>query len=339
MTDNQIVLARHTDREALRRSLREKKVEKVRRGAYRSPPATTGDRYRDATDQAVARVVAVAAQLRRACVSHESAALLHGLRVWQLPDRVHVIQAYRASSRSASDIARHRLRLAADERVTVDGITVTSLARTVADCCLSLHPLLALVIADHALALGTDPAAARKSIESRRDVRNRHRGLMVLDLADRGAESAWETWLRYLVLRAGLPRPTTQLGVRTPHGEFRADLGWLKFRLLAEFDGRVKYVPGALGPGHDAERALFDEKRREDHLREERWGVVRVTSSDGAGPALARVLRHVPDEVREGLTPRHRLLPPPPPPPPVPARARDKAAKPGPRNVARPGPR
>lgn len=146
---------------------------------------------------------------------------------------------------------------------------------------------------------------------SMRDVRGRRRALLVLELADEGAESAWETWLRYLVLRAGLPRPITQLRVRTPHGEFRADLGWKEFRLLAEFDGRVKYVPGALGPEHDAGRALFDEKRREDHLREERWGVVRVTSSDGAGPALARVLRHVPDEARAALRPI-RLLPPPP---------------------------
>ncbi len=187
---------------------------------------------------------------------------------------------------------------------------MTSLERTVADCCVSLHPLPALVVADHALALGMDLPAARESVMSMRDVRGRRRALLVLELADRGAESAWETWLRYLVLRAGLPRPVTQLRVSTPYGEFRADLGWTAFRLLAEFDGRVKYVPGALGAGHDAGRALFDEKRREDQLREERWGVVRVTSSDGAGPALARILGHVPDEIRANLRPLRQLPPP-----------------------------
>ena len=311
MNETRIVIAREHDREGLRRALRDKKIEKIRRGAYRNRRATTGDRYQDATDRAVARVVAVNAQLRRACVSHESAALLHGLRLWRLPERVHVIQGYRASSASARDIARHRLTLAAHEQTMVDGLAVTSLARTVADCCVSLHPLLALVIVDHALALGMDLAAARESVESMRDVRGRRRALLVLELADRGAESAWETWLRYLVLRAGLPRPITQFRVGTPHGEFRADLGWTEFRLLAEFDGRVKYTPGALGPGHDASRALFDEKRREDHLRDERWGVVRVTSSDGAGLALARVLRHVPDEIRADLRPLRLLTPPP----------------------------
>lgn len=310
MNDTGIVLARDHDREALRRAVRGKTMERVRWGAYRDRTADVGDPHRAAADLAVARIVAVGSQLRRAWVSHESAALLHGLRLWQLPERVHVIQEYRVSSASAGDIARHRLALDAHERTTVSGVAVTSLARTVADCCLSLHPLLALVIADHALALGVDSDAVRRSVEERPDVRGRRRALLVLDLADRGAESAWETWLRYLVLRAGLPRPTTQLRVGTPHGDFRADLGWPQFRLLAEFDGRVKYVDGALGPEYDARRALFDEKRREDYLREERWGVVRVTSSDGAGPALARVLRHVPDGVRAALRP-DRLLPPP----------------------------
>jgi hypothetical protein len=306
-----IVIARDHDREALRRALRDKKVERVRRGAYRSPRATTGDRFKDAADLAIARTVAVSAQLSKACVSHESAALLHGLRLWQLPGRVHVIQEYRASSASARDIRRHRLVLPAEERATIDGVVATSLVRTVVDCCVSLHPLLALVIVDHALALGLDRDAAMGLISARRDPRGRSRALLVLELGDEGAASAWETWLRYVLLRAGLPRPTTQLPVRTPHGEFRADLGWEEFRLLAEFDGRVKYVRGALGPGHDADRALFDEKRREDYLREERWGVVRVTASDGAVQAVARVLRHIPKNVREALTPR-RLLPPPP---------------------------
>lgn len=311
MEETGIVIARDHDREALRRALRDKKIEKVRRGAYRSPQPITGDRFKDATDHALARTVAVSAQLRKACVSHESAALLHGLRLWQLPGSVHVIQKYRASSASAHDIKRHRLVLPDEERTTVDGVVATSLLRTVVDCCLSLHPLRALVIVDHALALGMDPDAAKRLVETRRDPRGRRRAQLVLELGDQGAESAWETWLRYVLLRVGLPRPTTQFPVRTPHGEFRADLGWEEFRLLAEFDGRVKYVRGALGPGHDADRSLFDEKRREDYLREERWGVVRVTASDGAAQAVARVLRHLPESARDTLTPL-RLLPPPP---------------------------
>ncbi|MBA8809570.1 hypothetical protein [Promicromonospora sukumoe] len=335
MNQTGIVLARHHDREALRRALRTNRAERIRRGAYRSPQPSTGDRFRDADEQALARIQAVAAQLRKAWVSHESAALLHGLRLWQLPDRVHVVQKYRASSASAGDIARHRLDLAENERTVIDGVATTSLERTVVDCCVALHPLLALVIADHALALGMDRAAALAVLDVRRDPRGRRRARQVLELADPGAESVWETWLRYIVARAGLPRPTTQLQVRTPHGEFRADLGWKEFRLLAEFDGRVKYTRGALGPGHDADRALFDEKRREDHLREEGWGVVRVTSSDTPDQAENRILRRFPSDFREALTPLHHLPPAPsaPPTPPNrptqptgPARSRGRAS-------------
>lgn len=322
-----ILLARHHDREALRRALRANRAEKIRRGAYRARPRSTGDRFRDADDQALARTLAVAAQLRDAWVSHESAALLHGLRLWQLPDRVHVVQRYRASSASAGDIARHRLALTEDDRVVIDGVPTTSRERTVVDCCVALHPLLALVIADHALALGMDRAAALAGLDGLRDPRGRRRARLVLELADPGAESAWETWLRYIVLRAGLPRPTTQLQVHTPHGDYRADLGWVEFRLLAEFDGRVKYTRGALGPGHDADRALFDEKRREDHLREEDWGVVRVTSSDTPAEAEGRVLRRLPPAIRTALTPL-RLLPPPPHRPEVPPAAPVRPVRP-----------
>jgi predicted transcriptional regulator of viral defense system len=207
MEETGIVIARDHDREALRRALRDKKVEKVRRGAYRSPRGATGDRFKDATDRAIARTVAVSAQLRKAHVSHESAALLHGLRLWQLPGSVHVIQEYRASSASARDIKRHRLVLPEAERTMIDGVAATSLVRTVVDCCISLHPLLALVIVDHALALGMDRDAARRLVAARRDPRGRRRALLVLELGDEGAESAWETWLRYVLLRVGLPRP------------------------------------------------------------------------------------------------------------------------------------
>jgi hypothetical protein len=38
----------------------------------------------------------------------------------------------------------------------------------------------------------------------------------VLDLDDPGAQSPKETWLRLLVIRAGYPRPTTQIPVLSP---------------------------------------------------------------------------------------------------------------------------
>ncbi|MGY1639850.1 hypothetical protein ACI782_01795 [Geodermatophilus sp. SYSU D00703] len=49
--------------------------------------------------------------------------------------------------------------------------------------------------------------------------------------------------------------------------------------MLGEFDGRVEYGR-ALKPGQDPGEAVFEEKRREDALRDEGWGVVRWTWAD-----------------------------------------------------------
>ena len=49
--------------------------------------------------------------------------------------------------------------------------------------------------------------------------------------------------------------------------------------MLGEFDGRVKYGR-LLRPGQEPGDAVFEEKRREDAIRDEGWGVVRWVWSD-----------------------------------------------------------
>jgi hypothetical protein len=53
--------------------------------------------------------------------------------------------------------------------------------------------------------------------------------------------------------------------------------------VVGEFDGRVKYGR-LLRPGQGPGDAVFEEKRREDAIRDEGWGVVRWTWSDLAVP-------------------------------------------------------
>ena len=78
------------------------------------------------------------------------------------------------------------------------------------------------------------------------------------------------------MIELGLPVPDLQVEVRTPSGLFvgRTDFGWRQHRLLGEFDGRVKYGR-LLRPGQSPGDAVFDEKRREDALRAEDYGVIR----------------------------------------------------------------
>jgi very-short-patch-repair endonuclease len=54
---------------------------------------------------------------------------------------------------------------------------------------------------------------------------------------DGGAQSPKETWLRLILIEAGLPRPATQ--IRVTDGQFVAylDMGWQEPMVALEYDG------------------------------------------------------------------------------------------------------
>ena len=116
--------------------------------------------------------------------------------------------------------------------------------------------------------------------------------------ADGRSESVGESRSRVLLHRLGLPPSDIQFRVTTPGGEFvaRTDFVWADERLVGEFDGRIKYGR-LLRPGQDPGDAVYEEKQREDAIRDEGLSVIRWTWADlqrpdrlGArvGRALAR---------------------------------------------------
>jgi hypothetical protein len=295
-----ILIARENDRVALRTAVAAGRLERLRWGAYRETVPDYGRHPAEvARLRARDRILAVHRQLRSQHVfSHESAALLWGAPLWEVPRATHVLQAYRAGATAAADLVRHRPMPA--HWVTIDGIPVTTREQTVVDCLTTMHPLHGLVIADWALR-SLVLEEVHRLLDDRPARRGRRRARTVLDLADRGAESPWETWLRYLALRAGLPRPSTQMPVDTRLGRFFVDLGWREHRVLAEFDGRVKYTDRAFGSSYDAESSLFDEKVREDAIAETlRVRPARFTARDARDPraSTARLMRLFPAEVQ-----------------------------------------
>lgn len=298
-----LLLARDHPRPGLLRALARGEVERLRRGAYRTVPA--GERPSRDHDRRRALEVATALhhQLRAPHhLSHETAALVWGCALWRAPSRTHVIQDYRASGHAASDVARHYLQVP-DRQLTVhDGLPVTTLARTVADCALTMHPLEALVVADSALRVdpSLDLVEVRHVLATTRTRNGRRRAAWVLEHADRGADSPWETWLRYVCLRGGLPRPTTQAPVDTARGRYRCDLGWPRWSVFAEFDGRVKYRDDGVRQGHDGAAELLREKDRYEAIREAGHDPVRVlaTGSRGVPGVVARIAARFPEEVR-----------------------------------------
>jgi hypothetical protein len=299
-----VALALEHNRNKLAAAARAGEVLRVRRGAYCTPDEIRVDgpsgAAREARNKALARARALHSQLRATHVfSHATAALLLGCLVWKTPREVHVYQRYRASGHAAGDVRRYSWTLAPHDAVEAAGLPVTSLARTVVDCARTLHPLEALVIADSALALGVD----REDLLATLDVQTGRRGIqqarLVIELAEAGPQSAWETWVRYELLRAGLPRPVTQMPVQTDAGLFHTDLGYDQWALGIEFDGQVKYRPDGVRPGHDPAQEYLAEKARADAIRRAGVTLENVSASDkqDVQAMLDRITAHIPPDV------------------------------------------
>lgn len=122
-------------------------------------------------------------------------------------------------------------------------------------------------------------------------VADRHRGARglrqlraALDLYDPGAESPKETWLRLLTIRAGFPRPRTQIPVLSPDASrlYRLDMGWEDIKLALEYDGDHHRT--------DRERFAYQIERAED-LRELDWLIVTVAARHHRANVLRRLDR------------------------------------------------
>ncbi|MDM7829931.1 hypothetical protein [Cellulomonas edaphi] len=290
-----LVLARDHRDEHLARLVADGSLTRLHRGAYLLAPAG------DPQDLLLARIAA-AHHLARTehCFSHTSAALLHGLGMWRLPSDVEVYQAHAPSSRARSGVVRHTPLPPADDRAVVAGLPATTLARTAWDCMTTLPAADALVIADAALRAGVDPTAWDAYARPR--ARGHARARAILAVADDGAESAPESICRYRLLRAGFPPPETQIRIPTRLGTFYGDLGWSRWRVVIEYDGRIKYADRPT-------ESLVAEKRRHDALVEEGWRPIRVTKEDlrVRGAFEARVARHLPAAVTSDLRRRGEL--------------------------------
>lgn len=290
------MLADDVPRPVLLAALASGSARRIRRGAYLFDGPATGA-SRTADDERAAALALTQAVDRQLDGEHwfcgPTAALVHGLPLAELPQQVHVLTRTVPGRGASPDLVRHRATVAPTDVEIVGGLPVTSLERTVLDCARSLTAREGLVVVDAAVRRGTDRAALVRRLEGTRG-RGVVRARAVLDVADGGAESPGESLARYTVLRHGLPAPRTQIEVATHLGRFRADMGWLPWRLLLEFDGFVKYSTLS---GGDPARTLFEEKRRQEAIEEEGWRVLRVTWPDlrHDGQVAARVRRLIPD--------------------------------------------
>ena len=277
-----------TDRE-LAASVRRGELLRLQRGAYLDElPAVPEQRHRFVV------AATLAATSVPSVVSHVSAAVLHRLPVYGVPlGRVHVIRPPRASGSGSARVHLHVARLPGSDVVEVGGLPVTTVTRTVVDVARSVPFESAVVTADAALLTrATTPAQLADCLADMGPVPGSRRAARVLSFADGRSESVGESRSRVVVHDLGLPPPELQACVLGRDGTVvgRVDFLWDDAATVGEFDGRVKYGR-LLRPGQSPGDAVYQEKLREDAIRDTGLGVVRWTWRDLATPdVLARRL-------------------------------------------------
>jgi hypothetical protein len=105
-----------------------------------------------------------------------------------------------------------------------------------------------------------------------------------LDLVDVGAESPQETRVRLLLIRAGFPRPETQIPVYDEYGQLVAviDMGWRDLMVGVDYEGEHHRMSR-----HQLDRDI----RRSEAVTELGRDDVRVTAEDTDGSIIGRVGR------------------------------------------------
>lgn len=249
---------------------------------------------------AILRSLSLARRTRsEAAVSGFGAGALHGLPVIVPTPRSKIARAEltctdTSPSHHAGD-SHFVLPLDGGDTVTVDGIVLTSVLRTVADVAVLHSPLSGLAMADFVLASHqADAGEVREAISRHPRLRRDDPALTVAALASPHAESPGESWCRWALHSAGLPAPCEQVSIWDDRYGFvgRVDFAWPDRGVILEFDGLIKYQ----GP-HGAD-AVADEKWREDRLRALGWIVIRCGWRDLARfePVAARIRQ----ELRRG---------------------------------------
>lgn len=232
--------------------------------------------------------------------SHASA-----VGMWRLPwigdwpERAHVTAPVADGGRSRAMLVRHTTGIPRDVE-TIDGIDVTSLARTVVDVARTQSFGCAVAVADAALRRTSHPLPGLPAtslgregltrelagIPVRQGVARAHR---VIEFADARADRPGESLSRVSMHVARVPKPELQVPLKGTSGRtWFVDFFWPEAGLIGEFDGKSKYSDPMFLRGRTPEQVLLDEKEREDDLRSAGHGVSRWGWALALSPARLR---------------------------------------------------
>lgn len=216
---------------------------------------------------------------QRAIIASVAASALHGA---QWVDAGVPIELISPSSRPQRGLVVRNETLAEDEVTEVVRLPVTTVARTAYDLGRHLPRRQAIARLD-ALMSATPFSVEDALLLAKRypGARGLRRLRTALPLVDGGAASPKETWLRLLLIDAGLPAPTTQIPVLDGYRPIAfLDMGWEEFKVAAEYDGDQ----------HRSDRSQYvKDIRRHEAVDGCGWIVVRVVSEDRPHDVVTRV--------------------------------------------------
>jgi hypothetical protein len=247
----------------LRTLVREGELIQWRRGSYVTKTAAEwaeGSRRR----QHVLRVYMAMDSIRAGAVpSHQSAAIMHDLKL--LHDLGDVVTLTlpperKRSGRERPDVILHAAALPRRHLSRMYQVPVTSGPRTAVDLARTLPFMDAVVVADSALNLDlaskSELLAVLGECKGWPGVRLAKRAI---EFADRGAESPLESCGRVVLHERGIEAPEVQVTIRGDRFDYTVDLYWAKYKTIVEFDGMVKYNTGKDLQGQfDRDRVLRD---------------------------------------------------------------------------------
>jgi hypothetical protein len=216
---------------------------------------------------------------RRGIVAGLSASALHGAR-WI--DSTLPLEILHGNRNPLRGIRVRGDRIEYDEVELLDGVPVTTPARTVLDLgC--WYPTNEAVAAIDALIRAAKVKVADVEILAQRYPGRRgiSRARIAIRLADAGAQSPKESWLRLVLIQAHLPQPQTQIAVRDEFGDLTVylDMGWEDVKVAVEYDGEQ----------HRSDRWQYTwDIRRAEMLERLGWIVIRVVAGDRPADIVRR---------------------------------------------------
>ncbi len=166
-----------------------------------------------------------------------------------------------------------------EDVVDVGGLRVTSGAQTLLDLASRTPPAELVALGDALLrAQVLTPASLAARLARADRVRGVVQARRCSGLLDGRAMSRPESLLRYWLTTSDLPAPGVQVPVRDRAGRVvaRADLGWERYRVAVEYEGRHHAEPGQFG--RDVDRYSL--------MATGGWLVLRFAARHLGGPAL-----------------------------------------------------